>query len=189
MQPSELIGEYLWYFHYSFCYHLLTGCSLTLILWETLSLSFDCRLLGIMEARTGKDDFFSSTRCLESYDAFATSDVLDRSSDPQIQMYTVLLRICASTTHDKLDSSQAVSIAFEIYDKMIQRNIKPGPKTFESMYACTKRFLDQHPEAERQVLLQKVFKMASNHGISRGELLGRYKESLRRSRVVGKAGQ
>ncbi len=139
-----------------------------------------------MEARTGKDDFFSSSRCFESYDAYATSDVLDRSSDHQIQMYTVMLRICAAT-HENLNSSQAMSIAFEIYDKMVQCNIKPGPKTFELIYKCVQNFLDQHPEAERQVLLQKVYKMANKHGLSRGELLGRYKESLRRSHVTGKA--
>jgi hypothetical protein len=139
-----------------------------------------------MEARAGKDDFFSSSRSLESYEAFATSDVLDRSSDPQIQMYTVMLRICAAT-HENLSSPKAVSIAFEIYDKMIQCNIKPGPKTFELIYNCVQNFLDKHPEAERQVLLQKVYKMANDHGMSRGELLGRYKESLRRSHVSGKA--
>jgi Ca2+-binding EF-hand superfamily protein len=151
-----------------------------------LSYLFWDRLLNIMEARAGKDEFFSS-RGSESYDTFATSEVLDRSSDPQIQMYTTMLRICAAT-NEKADSSQAVSIAFEIYDKMIQGNIKPGPKTFDSMYTCVKTFLDQHPEAESQALLQKVFKMASKHGVSRGEVLGRYKESLRRSQVAGRAG-
>jgi hypothetical protein len=161
-------------------------CTLTLSN-ELISSLFWDRLLNIMEARAGKDDFFSS-RGGELYDPFATSEVSDGSSDAQIQMYTVMLRICAAS-NEKADSSQAVSIVFEIYDKMIQGNIKPGLKTFDSMYTCVKTFLDQHPEAESQALLQKVFKMASKHGVSRGEVLGRYKDSLRRSQVAGGAGQ
>lgn len=141
-----------------------------------------------MEAQSGRDDFFSGTRYLESYDAFATSDVQDRSLDPQIQMYSEMLRICAAT-HENLNSSQSVSIAFDIYDRMIQRDIKPGRRTFESIYQCVMNFVDKHPEAERQVLLQKVYKIASKHGMSRGELLGRYKDSLRRSKIARKEGR
>jgi len=136
------------------------------------------RLLKMTEAQDGRNRTFCDSIFDESSEAFETSG----SMDAHIRMYPVMLKICAAT-HEKQDMSRAMAIAFEIYDKMINGRIKPSPRTFEMMYMCVKKFLDHHPEEERQGMLQKVFDPASKHGITRGELMGRHKESLRRDHL------
>ena len=55
-----------------------------------------------------------------------------KANDPLYRRYTVMMQICAAT-NTKEDMSRAMSIAFEVSDKMIRGNMKPSPKTFQLM--------------------------------------------------------
>lgn len=136
------------------------------------------RLFELMEAQAGRD-----RSQLPSLLEGEEPDVFDRSMQSHVRMYPLMLKICAATT-EKQDMNAAMAIAFQVYEKMIQDTIKPNPKTFEMMYTCVRNFLDHHPDEERQGLLQKVFEPASNHGITRGELMGRHKQSQRKGHLA-----
>ena len=138
----------------------------------------DNRLFELMEAQAGRD-----RSQLPSLLEGEEPDVFDRSMQSHVRMYPLMLKICAATT-EKQDMNAAMAIAFQVYEKMIQDTIKPNPKTFEMMYTCVRNFLDHHPDEERQGLLQKVFEPASNHGITRGELMGRHKQSQRKGHLA-----
>lgn len=164
-------------------------CQILLLYFEILSFiihlpALECRLIKIMEAQTGRNDFFSGSQG-DGGQAEAIN-ASDEAMKPHMQMYATILKICAAT-HEKADIPRAMSIAFQIHDDMISRNIKPSPSSFHSMYSCVIKFLDQHPEEEREELLRRVFESAGKHGVSRGELTGRHRGSLRRSQVTGKA--
>ena len=135
------------------------------------------RLLEMIEVQAGRDRTFSAS--LTDYEEFETRDVFDRSMLTHVRMYPLMMNICAAT-HKKHDTSQAMAIAFQIYDKMLHDRIKPSLGTFEMMYTCVRNFLDHHPEEERQGLLQKVFEPASKLGITRGELMSRHNQLLRK---------
>jgi hypothetical protein len=118
-----------------------------------------------MEAQTARDGTLTSSLGNESSESV-------KANDPLYRRYTVMMQICAAT-NTKEDMSRAMSIAFEVSDKIIHGNMKPSPKTFQLMYQCVQNFLDQNPEEERQELLQRVFEPAARHGITRGEILRR----------------
>ena len=166
MLPSGPFGEYL-------IHHFNSAQSA----FTTFCLFYNHSLLEVMEAQAGRKRIFSHSLSDESCEFVENSDVFDKSMQPHIRMYPLMMKICAAT-REKKDLSRAMAIAFNIYDKMKQDRIKPSPGTFEMMYMCVKNFLDHHPEEERQGLLQKVFEPASKHGITRGELMGRHKQSI-----------
>lgn len=141
---------------------------------------FSHRLVRIMEAQTVRDGTLPNSLGNESSESV-------KANDPLHRRYTIVMQICAATL-TKEDMSRAMSIAFEIYDRMIRGNMKPSPKTFQMMYLCVLNFLDQNPEEERQELLKRVFEPASRHGIARGDITGWYKEQFRRkSHLAAKA--
>ena len=135
------------------------------------------RLLEMIEVQAGRDRTFSVS--LDGYEEFETRDVFDRSMLTHVRMYPLMMNICAAT-YNKHDSSRAMAIAFQIYDKMLYDRIKPSLGIFEMMYICVRNFLDHHPEEERKGLLQKVFEPASKLGITRGELMRRHNQLLRK---------
>ncbi|KAL9182939.1 hypothetical protein ACHAXT_004218 [Thalassiosira profunda] len=147
---------------FSYAYGLALGCWLTSAMAGTAGAAERAyRLLEVMEARAGRapDDSLPSHR------------------------HFLILKICAATKH-KEDLPQAVNVAFEVYDKMVENGVKPNARTFEYMYMCVRNYCDQYPEEEQSGLLQRVFEPASQHGITRRELMGRHKQSLRKGYLV-----
>ena len=137
-----------------------------------------------MEVQCGRGlvlDKKSDENAEENEESESIDDIYDTSMRPKNSFYPLVLKICAAT-RVKQDMSRAMTIAFEIYDKIIEHGMKPSPKTFELMYTCVVNFLDQHPEEEKDKLLQRVFDPASKYGLTRKELLSRHKQSLHHGR-------
>ncbi len=166
MQPSALSGEG----------NLYSLPELNEILIRPFFI-FQHRLVRIMEAQTSTDGILTGSLVNESSESV-------KANDPLHRRYTLMMQICAAT-NTKEDISRAMSIAFEVLDRMIRDNMKLNPKTFHLMYLCVQNFLDQNPEEEKQELLQRVFEPASRHGISRADVTGWHKESNRRKNQLG----
>jgi hypothetical protein len=105
-----------------------------------------------------------------------------KANDPLHRRYTVMMQICAAT-NTKEDISRAMSIAFEVSERLV--NTKLNPKTFQLMYLCVQNFLDHNPEEERQKLLQRVFDLASRQGVTRADITSWHKETLKRKNHLG----
>jgi adenylate cyclase len=130
-----------------------------------------------MEAQTPRNGILAGSLGNESSESV-------KSNDPLHRRYTVMMQICAAT-NTKEDISRAMSIAFEVTERMIRGNMKLNSKTFQLMYFCVQNFLDHNPEEERQKLLQRVFDLASKQGIARADFTGWHKESLKRKNHLG----
>jgi len=134
------------------------------------------RLFKISEAQS--EPTFSGPQ--NDHVEIKASDPWDRPNLTRVQMYSSMMNICAAT-YVKQDVSRAMTIGFKIFDKLKHDRIKPSLQRFEDLYRCVRNFLDHHPDEEKKRLLKKVFDPASSHGITRGELIGRHKQSLRKA--------
>jgi hypothetical protein len=141
------------------------------------------RLLDIMEAQYGRSTETVTTDKGGDDDASDESDeetnVVDDIFDKNMNLKKfcpVLLRICASS-RQKEDVSRAMTIAFDTYNKMVQYGQKPSVHTFEMLYTCVINYLEHYPNEDKSALLERVYNPAKEYGISRGELVGRHKQS------------
>lgn len=135
-----------------------------------------------MEVQTAREQKVSDVLGDESSESVIPDDILQK------RCYPVLMRICALSNQTKDDTARSMSIAFEILDRMICHT-KPSVRTFRSLFVCVQKYLQVHPEEDRQKLLQRVFEPASRHGITKGELKEWHKESQRKgqNRLATKA--
>ena len=112
-------------------------------------------------------------------------NVFDQTQHDYNRLYPTMLMICAAA-EEREDTARAVDIAFQTYDNMIKRGIKPVGKTFELMYRTVEKFLQQHPhipEDEKKSLRDKLFAEAEKHRVRRGELNGRLQQVRLRSKM------
>lgn len=128
-----------------------------------------------MEVQTARDRTLSGVLGDESSESVKPDDILQK------RCYPLLMKICALSNQTKVDTSQSMSIAFEISDRMMCYT-KPSAKTFQSLFVCVQNYLEVHPEEERKELLRRVFEPARRHGITKEELTEWHKESLRKGR-------
>ena len=75
-----------------------------------------------MEAQTPRNGILAGSLGNESSESV-------KSNDPLHRRYTVMMQICAAT-NTKEDISRAMSIAFEVTERMIRGNMKLNSKTF-----------------------------------------------------------
>jgi hypothetical protein len=127
-----------------------------------------------MEAQSGHHaiEILSNDITEGTDNIFGYFDIFDKSINDYIRFYPVMLKICAAT-HRKQDVALAMDIAFDTYDKMIRQGIKPTVKTFESMYFTAKNFIyhhPNHPEDEKQRLLDRVLDAAGKHNVTHEKL-------------------
>jgi hypothetical protein len=90
----------------------------------------------------------------------------------------MMLRICATYT-GKEDTARAVDIAFQTCEKMMSRRTKPSGKAFELLYTTVDNYLRCHPglpEYEKKKLKDRVFSLAEQNKVSKGELIGRWQQ-------------
>lgn len=102
-------------------------------------------------------------------------NVFDTTAHDYNKLYPIMFRICVSAK-GKEDTARALGVAFNTYDKMIERGLKPRGKTFELMYITVENFIQHHPDIPNNVkseLKNKVITAAQENDVSRGELMGR----------------
>lgn len=145
------------------------------------------RLLEIMEAQSKPPDYMAGPELAhvaidvpteQNEDNSDFSDVFDSTNHDYNKLYPIMLKICA-VAKGKDDTSRAIDIAFETYEKMIDRGIKPRGKTFELMYCTVHNYTEHHPELsenEKKKLRDKVFAVAEENKVTRGELIGRWQQ-------------
>ena len=109
--------------------------------------------------------------------------VYDKTMHDYNKLYPIMLKICAAS-EGKQDTARAVDIAFQTYEKMIHRGLKPRGKSFELIYCTVDKYIRNHPELpefEKRKLRDKVFAEAEANKVTRGELIGRWQQVLVRS--------
>ncbi|KAL3804992.1 hypothetical protein ACHAWO_001850 [Cyclotella atomus] len=147
------------------------------------------RLLEIIEAQTGdandaaeatSEDLLTTAIGIatDKTEEFNEFHIYDRSIYDYSKLYPMMLRICATYT-GKEDTARAVDIAFQTCEKMMSRRTKPSGKAFELLYTTVDNYLRCHPglpEYEKKKLKDRVFSLAEQNKVSKGELIGRWQQ-------------
>lgn len=158
------------------------------------------RLLEIIEAQTGEVTDTSNNAPSEDLSATAIGiatdrtdelsnefdDIYDKTMYDYNKLYPMMLRICSVST-GKEDTVRAVEIAFQTCEKMMSRGQKPRGKAFELLYSTVNNYAQCHPgvpESEKKKLKDRVFSLAEQCKVSRGELIGRWQQVQQRTEAA-----
>eukprot|EP00978_Attheya_sp_CCMP212_P025386 scaffold81566_cov47-Attheya_sp.AAC.3 len=119
------------------------------------------------EALSGSDD--------ESNDGarrFSVTDVVyDESVEPDVRIYTKVMDVCANTQLTS-DHGEALEVAFDVYNRMIDNSIVPNEETFAVLLLCCERLLSEvGSDLQRATLASHVFSAACEQNQVTDDLL------------------
>mmetsp|Transcript_7946 Transcript_7946/g.17787 ORF Transcript_7946/g.17787 Transcript_7946/m.17787 type:complete len:615 (-) Transcript_7946:34-1878(-) len=123
-------------------------------------------------------------QCSPGYESFGNDDVrnylldhiYNESVRPNRFVFATLIMSCACTQLDA-DKADALRIAFDAYNRMIDMGLAPNSETYANLLKICKNLLPEESQRDqRNQLSQTVFEAARDHGQVNARLLMRLRD-------------
>ena len=93
----------------------------------------------------------------------ANAHVYNEAVRPNRFVFTTLI-MASACTQLEADKGDALRIAFDVYNRMIDRGVNPTSETYANLLKCCKSLLPDSQYDQRNQLSQTVFEAARDHG-------------------------